>query len=79
MLQFVAERDSCREQLQKPVFRVRTDEGEIWPLVVLQQVFMVSQDTCLFCVLYFAYRFMYTLRASTTFIRKQPSVFLDRY
>ena len=41
MFQFVAERDSCREQLQKPVFRVRTDEGEIWPLVVLQQVFTV--------------------------------------
>ncbi|KAK7104221.1 AP-5 complex subunit mu-1-like [Littorina saxatilis] len=34
---FVAERDSCREILQKPVFKIKTDEGEIWPLVVLQQ------------------------------------------
>ncbi|XP_076464112.1 AP-5 complex subunit mu-1-like [Babylonia areolata] len=34
---FLAERDSYREQLQKPVFKVRTDEGEIWPLVILQQ------------------------------------------
>lgn len=34
---FLAERDSCRERLQKPVFRVKTEEGEIWPLVVLQQ------------------------------------------
>ncbi|KAL8622943.1 hypothetical protein ACOMHN_027064 [Nucella lapillus] len=34
---FVAERDSCREPLQKPVFKVKTDEGELWPLVILQQ------------------------------------------
>ena len=48
MFQFVAERDSFRERLQKPVFRVRTDEGEIWPLVVLQQVCMVSHVTLRF-------------------------------
>ncbi|KAK7504870.1 hypothetical protein BaRGS_00003898 [Batillaria attramentaria] len=34
---FVADRDSCRERLQKPVFKVRTEEGDLWPLVVLQQ------------------------------------------
>ena len=36
-IQFVSERDSCRERLQKPVFRIKTEEGDVWPLVVLQQ------------------------------------------
>ncbi|XP_025105765.1 LOW QUALITY PROTEIN: AP-5 complex subunit mu-1-like [Pomacea canaliculata] len=34
---FVAERDSCRECVQKPIFKLRTDEGDLWPLIVLQQ------------------------------------------
>lgn len=34
---FMSERDSCRECLQKPVFKLNTEEGDLWPLIVLQQ------------------------------------------
>lgn len=40
MFQFVESRDSCHKKSQKPVFEISTAVGKLWPVIVVEQVYL---------------------------------------
>lgn len=46
-LQFIESRDSCAMKATKPVFTLRDSGGDLWPLIVLEEV--SNYSLFLFC------------------------------